>query len=93
MLLLLRYVFGALSQLSTRASSRGLIQREQHIANVYIIGLLDADFLTCKIVSLANQFDSLHYPASLILYLYAPVLYLITQDLVNKPCGLESTYL
>ena len=57
-LLLRRYVLSKLSQLATRASSRGVIQRELQLANVYIIGLLDADSLTCKLISLTRQFDS-----------------------------------
>ena len=44
--LLWRYVLRALSQLATRASSRGLIQQELQLAN-FIIGLLGADSLTC----------------------------------------------
>ena len=79
-------------------NNRGLLQRELQLANV-IIGLLDADSLTCKIISLTNQFNSRHRPASLgqiqpvFIILYVPVLYLITQHLVNKLCNCESTYL
>ena len=43
-LLLRRYVLSVLSQLVTRAYSRGLIQRELQLAIVYIIGLLDVVF-------------------------------------------------
>ena len=43
-LLLRRYVLSVLSQLATRAYSRGLIQRELQLAIVYIIGLLDVVF-------------------------------------------------
>jgi len=49
--LLWKYVLSALSQLATLASSRGLIQRELQLANVYIIGLLNADSLTYKIIT------------------------------------------
>ena len=52
-------VLSALSQLATSESSGGLIQRELQLAKV-IIGLLDADSLTCKIISLTvtNQIDT-----------------------------------
>ena len=32
---------------------------------VYVIGLLDADSVICKIISMKSQFDSHHRPASL----------------------------
>jgi len=47
-------LLSALSQLAARVSTRGLIQRQVQLANVYIIGLLHADYLTRKI----SQFDS-----------------------------------
>ena len=83
-LLLWWYVLSALSQFNGNCN--------------FIISLLDADSLTCKIItiSLTNQFDSRPsaslsqiQPVFLILY----VLHLITQDLVDKLCNCESTYL
>ena len=56
----MKIVLNALSQLAKRASSRGLIQQVLQLANVNFIGLIDADTLTCKIISLINQSDSHH---------------------------------
>jgi len=44
--LLQRYVLNELLQIAKRMSSRGLIQWELQLANVYIIGILDADSKT-----------------------------------------------
>ena len=56
----MKIILSALSQLAKRASSRGLIQQELELANVYFIGLINTDSLTCKIVSLISQSDSNH---------------------------------
>ena len=40
---------------SARMSFRGLIQQERHLANVYIIGLVDAHYVTFKISQCGNH--------------------------------------
>ena len=41
--LLQMYILSELLQIAKRMSSCGLIQRELQLANIYIIGILDAD--------------------------------------------------